>query len=203
MELKKKPCNGNGLAKGYGCGKETLYRVYGLGKMCGCYSNWLLNSENGKIKMQKAILKASKTRLEFEEYKRTKQDNNALKRSKNLTKEIVHSYVRERDKYKPCISCGAEWNNDFHCGHHYKSETYETLKYNLDNLHGQCVRCNIFLDSNFDNYALNLPNRIGKERYNALVELAKVDKLHSKVWNLENLKEIRTKVKQLRKELNG
>lgn len=54
IEIKPKPCNGTGLAKGYGCGHKTIHRIYGLGKMCGCYSNWLLNSEAGKLKLQKA-----------------------------------------------------------------------------------------------------------------------------------------------------
>jgi hypothetical protein len=44
-----------------------------------------------------------------------------------------------------------------------------------------------------------LPKRIGKVRFDNLVKLAEVDKQFSKVWNLENLKEIRENIKKLNK----
>lgn len=202
MQTKPKACKGLGIAKGYGCGKPTIYRTNGLGKMCGCYSDWLLNSENGKIKLSKATIKATKPRIELEQANTQKRQKDSLKLAKLNTKTIVHEFVRLRDKGKPCISCNAEWHSEFQCGHHYKAETFETLKYNLDNLHGQCIRCNIHLQGNFDNYALNLPNRIGHERYNGLVELAMIDKQQSKVWDFESLKEIRDNIKELKKQLN-
>jgi len=201
--IKEKKCKGQGIAFGFGCGKMTKVenRVYGLGKMCGCYSNWLLNSANGKIKMQQSILKVQKPRLEFEKAEKDLKEKKGISGALLVTKTLVHAYVRERDKGKPCISCGVKWNPDFQCGHHYKSETFTTLRFNLDNLAGQCVRCNIFLEGNFDNYALNLPYRIGIKKYNDLQSLASIDKQFSKVWNLENLKEIRDKIKILKKSL--
>ena len=54
IEVKEKPCLGMGIAKGYGCGHKTKHRIYGLGKMC-CYPNWLLTSDNGKVKMAKSL----------------------------------------------------------------------------------------------------------------------------------------------------
>ena len=107
----------------------------------------------------------------------------------------IHAYIRKRDTNKNCISCGTEWNDTFQAGHHYSANSYNTLKFNLDNIHSQCRKCNLFLEGNFDNYALNLPKRIGKDRYNELVKLAGIDKQYSKVWDLDNLKEIRLKLK--------
>ena len=72
------------------------------------------------------------------------------------------------------------------------------MRFNLDNIAGQCQKCNLFQDGNFDNYALNLPNRIGVERYNELVRLASIDKQFEKVWDLESLKEIRNHIKSLK-----
>lgn len=142
--------------------------------------------EKKKAKMQKAFEKAKQ------------EDEHEKKRIASLknTKTQVHAYIRNRDKGKPCISCGAKWNDTFQCGHHYKSETFETLRFNLDNLNGQCRRCNLHLEGAFDNYALNLPKRIGKERYDNLVSLAKVDKQFEKVWNVDNLKEVRRLLKE-------
>ena len=197
LEPKEKPCKGNNSKTfGLGCGKPTKYRVYGLGKMCGCYSDFLQNTEQGKIILNKAMLKVQKPRLELQKAIKLDKDTKTLKASLINTKMQVHAYIRERDKYKPCISCGVEWNSDFQAGHHYKSETFETLKYHLHNINGQCKRCNLFLDGAFDNYSLNLPNRIGQENYNALVRLAETDKHHSKVWNVENLKEVRKLLKE-------
>jgi hypothetical protein len=198
IQPKLKICRGSGKAKGFdGCGKPTLHRVYGLGKMCGCYSKWLLNTDAGKLKLSKAIGNVQKPRLELEKAEKERKTRSALKQAHNHTKILVHAYVRERDKYKPCISCGCNWHPDFQAGHHYKAELYETLKYDLDNISGQCVKCNIRKDGNFSEYALRLPNRIGIERYNILVGKAEIDKQQSKVWTVENLKEIQQKIKSL------
>jgi hypothetical protein len=198
--IKEKKCCGQGLAKGFGCGKLTKVenRVYGLGKMCGCYSDWLLNSENGKIKMQKSILKVQKPRLELEQATKEHIEKKGINGALLVTKTIVHAYVRERDKYKNCISCGCQWNDKFQAGHFYAAGSFETLKFNLDNIHGQCEQCNLFKSGNFDNYALRLPERIGIEKYNELVKLASIDKQFSKVWNIDNLQEIRNNIKKLK-----
>ena len=150
---------------------------------------------NEWVKEEKEKKKA-KANKDFEIAEIKDKEEKKLKASLINTKTQVHAYVRNRDKGKPCISCGASWNQDFQCGHHYKSETFLTLRFNLDNLHGQCRRCNLHLEGAFDNYALNLPNRIGIERYNKLVELASIDKQFEKVWNVDNLKEVRMLLKE-------
>lgn len=140
--------------------------------------------------------KLSKQKKEFEVVEQKYNEDKKRIASLINTKTQVHTYIRNRDKGKPCISCGTQWNDTFQCGHHYKSETFETLRFNLDNLHGQCRRCNLYLEGAFDNYALNLPKRIGKECYDYLVSLAEVDKQFEKVWNLDNLKEVRRLLKE-------
>lgn len=198
---KEKPCKGSGKTAGYGCGQLTLYRQYGLGKMCGCYSNWLLTSDAGKVKLSKALNKVQKPRLELEKAKIERETSKSLKNALKATKTIVHEYIRLRDKGKPCVSCGEPWREDFQACHYHKAELYETLKFNLDNIHGGCIGCNIHKDGNLEQYNINLPLRIGKERFDELQRLAQIDKHYSKVWNLENLNEIRVKVRQLIKEL--
>lgn len=196
-----KPCAGNGNAKGFGCGKLThvANRTYGLGKMCGCYSDWLLNSETGKIKLAKAIGHVQKPRLEFEKAQNEKKQRSKLQQTHSHTKTVVHAFVRDRDKGKPCISCGAVWKPDFQCGHFYPAGSFETLRYHLDNLNGQCQGCNLYNSGNFENYSLRLPNRIGIENYQKLVKLAEIDKQASKVWDIDSLLEIQKQIKELRK----
>jgi len=194
MEIKAKPCRGINKAFGVsGCGTKTPFRKHGL--CMKCYAEFITETDAGKLIMQKAILKVQKPRIEAEAYASEYKSKNALKTAHTNTRMQVHSFVRERDKGKPCISCGAPWENSFQASHFYKSETFTTLKYNLDNINSSCVRCNLFLEGNFDNYSLILPSRIGQERYNALVELASIDKHQQKVWTLESLKEVRKNLK--------
>jgi len=145
-----------------------------------------------KIKVEE---KAIKDVLSYEKLKSIDTYQKKLKASLINTKMQIHAYIRKRDQHKNCISCGVEWNDTFQAGHFYSANSFNTLKFNLDNIHGQCRKCNLFLEGNFDNYALNLPNRIGQDRYYELVKLAGIDKQYSKVWDLDNLKEIRLNLK--------
>ncbi len=178
------------MAKGYGCGKMTYHRIYGLGKMC-CYSDWLLNTENGKIKMQKAMLKASKPRREFEEFKKERKTKSVISQLLESTRNTCHEYIRLRDKGKPCISCGTQWHQEFQAGHFYKAETFSTIKFNELNIHGQCVQCNIRKDGNNSEYTVRLPDRIGAKDFEHLNYLTSIDKKTNFKWERSNLIEIR------------
>ena len=200
MQIRPKACKGTGKAKDNGCNKPQLERIYGLGKQCGCYSKWLLGTPEGKEVLQKATLKVQKPRLEFEKLDNENKERSALKKAHETTKTDVNAYVRQRDKGKPCISCGNDWKPNFQAGHGYAAGSFETLKYNLHNINGQCEQCNLRNEGDFFNYSLNLPYRIGKESYDELVRLAGIDKQFSKVWNLENLKAVRLNIKKLLKQ---
>jgi hypothetical protein len=197
MEIKSKHCKGTGLAKGFGCNKLTPFRHYGL--CSSCYPDWLLNSENGKIKMAKALNKVQAPRKSLEKAEKEKKELTSLKLAHNTTKTAVHSFVRERDAGKSCISCGVLWNKEFQAGHYYPAGSFETLKYDLDNIHGQCVQCNLYKEGNFENYTLRLPYRIGKEAFDRIVKLAGIDKQFQKFWDVDKLKSIREQIKQWKK----
>jgi len=192
METKPKPCKGTGLAQGHGCGKPTLHRVYGLGKMC-CYSDWLLNSDNGRIKLQKATLKVTKPRLDLEKAKTERQDTKTLSNLLTNAKDACHAYIRQRDKGKPCISCGNAWHEDFQAGHFYKSELFSTLRFDDKNINGQCRRCNLFNEGNESGYRVGILNRFGKEHLDYLDERAQIEKQEQHKWDRDELKQIRLK----------
>jgi len=197
IAIKEKPCKGIGKAFGFiGCGNKTIFRTHGLCPKC--YPKFLQEDERGKIIMYQAINKVQKPRKDFEQSQREDKEKTALKRALENTKTQVHAYIRQRDKGKNCVSCDTAWNDRFEAGHHYSANSYLTLKFNLDNIAGQCFYCNNKLEGNFDRYALNLPNRIGQDNYNELVRLAGIDKQAVKVWNLENLKEIRKLIKEMK-----
>jgi hypothetical protein len=197
--IKEKKCKATGKAIGFeSCGKITAVNRLKYGLCPSCYPAFILNDERGKIIMQKALFKVQKPRLDLENVQKESKQRTDLQKAHNITKTIVHAYVRERDKGKPCISCKNPWKPNFQAGHGYAAGSFETLRYNLHNINGQCEQCNLRNEGDFFNYSLNLPDRIGIENYNELVRLAGIDKQFSKVWDLEKLKEIRLQIKKFK-----
>lgn len=153
--------------------------------MC-CYNDWLLNSENGKILLQKHNIKSG-----------LKANSTELKKELINTRIIVHNKVKERDRGLPCISCGTKWNKNFEAGHFFAAGSYETLRFHFDNIHGQCYECNNGLEGNFKEYMKRLPGRIGEEKFKNLIQLSEIDKQAVKVWNVEKLKQIQIEANQI------
>lgn len=200
IELKTKKCKGTGLAKGYGCGKLTKYRKFGLGKMC-CLADWYLNSENGKVKLQKETLKVVKPRKEFEKFKKQNQEEKSLPKALKQTQDVFNRYIRLRDEYKPCISSDVSWRSDFDAGHLFSVKQFNELRFEEDNVHAQSIGENRFNEGNFEDYIIKVEKRIGKERLNILIKKADLSKQRTKKWSLHELKEIRNKYNQKIKEL--
>ena len=202
MKQKPKPCKGiTSETKGYGCGKETLHRVHGLGKMCGCYSDWLLNTEAGRLKLQRATLKATKPRRDLEKAEKEHKQRMRLPKALEMTQQLFNKYIRERDRFKPCISSGIPWKNDFDAGHFFSVKQYSELRFDEDNVHAQSIMDNRANEGNFQDYAINLPLRIGEERFAELLKRAERSKKRVKKWTLEELEIIRENVKKKLKEL--
>jgi hypothetical protein len=200
IKPKEKPCKGTGQAKGHGCGELTFHRVYGLCKS-KCYPEWLMKTDAGKVKMQKAILKASAPRKEFEKAERTYK---AEKKTKSLLINVrneLHTYVKKRDYGLPCISCGTAYRKDFQAGHFYKAELYSNLKFDPNNIHGQCPKCNLYDNGNEQGYRQGLINRHGHRFVKLLDEKAMGYKSMAWKWRVEYLLSVREKVKRLTKKL--
>lgn len=201
IQPKKKKCKGTGKAKGYGCGDETYHRVYGLCKQ-KCYPDWLLNSEQGKIMLEKATLKATKPRRELEKAESEHNNRKGITTLLKSLKEVCHKYIRLRDEGKPCISCGTPWKSDFDAGHFYKSELYSNLRFNEHNIHGQCIQCNRREEGNLSQYLVNLPKRIGEWKFNLLKSEAENYKQQDFKWDREHLKKLKSYYTKKIKELN-
>jgi hypothetical protein len=206
--IDNKKCKGTGIAKGNGCHKTvpvSLYgqsnRIKGLGKSCGCYSKWLLTTKEGQEMLNKATIKAKQPRKQLSEARSHKKEFERLGTLIKNTVIICHKYIRERDKYKSCISCGEAWNDSHQAGHFYKAELFSSLKFNEDNINGQCVGCNIRKEGNESQYRVNLPNRIGQDNYNELNRLAILEKQTDFKWSRTELNKIREYYKLKLKQL--
>ena len=90
-----------------------------------------------------------------------------MKKKKTLGKliqdaqKVFNKWIRERDKGKPCISCGAF--NTLQAGHYFAVGGYAGLRFDEDNVHGECARCNCWDESHLIGYGVNLEKRIGQE----------------------------------------
>jgi len=169
--IKEKKCKGQGLAIGYGCGVITKVenRILGLGKMCGCYSDWLLNSENGKIKMQKSILKVSKPKFDA-----LKAKENTTDWSKKLQTKI-NQIVRLIDFNQPCLAKG-KIANQMHAGHVFSRGSNPMLRFNLHNIHRQSAQSNHF--QNEDGlFREGLVKEYGKEYFDYISNLRQIKDL--------------------------
>lgn len=82
----------------------------------------------------------------------------------------VNEYVRLRDAHLPCISCDSMPNdNDLMTGSRWDAGHYRSvgacpaLRFELLNIHRQCVKCNRNLSGNAVEYRIRLVQRIGAE----------------------------------------
>ncbi len=151
--------------------------------------------------MQKA--RDAQAKKERKEHKARKE---ALKSRGDHAKDAqaeVNKFIRTRDKGKPCISCGNMPNSGayvggggIHAGHYRSVGACPELRYCEDNIHIQCVNCNVHNSGNAIDYRIGLINKIGLER----VEW--IEGPHSaKKYTIEQLKEIKLEYRAKWREL--
>ncbi len=126
-----------------------------LQRVCGFYCASKYASEQNN----KSIRKVNKAKLE------------GIKTKSVHLKElqvIFNSFIRERDKGQPCISCLKPITGKVDAGHFYSVGAYPNLRFNEDNCHSQCINCNQHNHGNIQEYSIGLLKRIGESRYTYL-----------------------------------
>ena len=101
---------------------------------------------------------------------------------------IFNKFIRLRDKGQNCISCG-EYAENYDAGHFYAVGGYSGLRFDEDNVHKECKRCNCFDESHLIGYAENLKKKLGDERYQALKMRAADYKKNGVRWSRIELRE--------------
>lgn len=145
--------------------------------------------------------KKAKESKSLNKFKKKYKDEKKLPKELEKTKHVVHKFIRERDVNKPCISCGGAYRSNFDAGHFYPSGKFSNIKFDLDNIHAQCIKCNRYNEGEFENYSLMLPNRIGQKAFDSLKKKAALSKKHFKKWTIYELEDIRSNVKVLLKSI--
>jgi hypothetical protein len=108
-----------------------------------------------------------------------------------IAQQTFNAFIRKRDQGFHCISCGQK-PKKINAGHYFSAGGHSNLRFNEDNVHLQCEKCNQFLSGNLLNYQIGIEKRIGGERLLQLHELAHV----TKKWTIEELQEINTVYKE-------
>ena len=122
-----------------------------------------------------------------------------LAKVKQETQRVFNTYIRKRDEGKPCISCGEQ--KPLQAGHYYPVSTYDGLRFNENNVHDECSRCNCFDEGHLINYRPNLIYKIGVTGVMKLEQQAQNYKQNGYKWSRDELLEIKKKYSQLLKEL--
>lgn len=150
--------------------------------------------EHTKRQREKQVKQAKR-----EERVKQREFRQALKTRSDWVKEAqaeVNRYIRLRDKGKPCISCGRPWKENFQASHYVPAGRSSKLRFDEDNIHGGCVKCNMYESGNLRGYRIGLVQKIGEARVLEMEADYEV-----KRWDVEDLKEIKYLYKNKAKEL--
>ena len=136
--------------------------------------------------------------------KEVKKDNNKAKKEFNqndrkylleIAQKTVNTFIRMRDG-KHCISCGKIGGDKVYQAGHFKSQGGNSaLRFDENNIHVQCYRCNVELSSNQSGYRPALIEKIGLDEVIRL-ETTK----NTKLWTVDELQEIIKTYKEKLKE---
>jgi hypothetical protein len=135
--------------------------------------------------------------------KQWKQTKTRMKADLETVQDIVkaaqmvfNKYIRERDKDELCISCKQK-PKKVNAGHFYNANNHWNVRFDEDNVHLQCEKCNSYLSGNLIEYRANLITKIGQERFDQLEAKARVTRKFTK----DELKELIKKYKEMYNQL--
>lgn len=112
------------------------------------------------------VVRKVKSKLKIKPKVIKKVKHKTMGKLKAECQKQCNAYIRLRDHGKRCVSC-----NEFkvlQAGHYYAVKGYDSLRFNTDNIHGECAYCNGFNESHLIGYGKNIEKRIGRH---AVVDL--------------------------------
>jgi len=165
---------------------KDLFTPYNsLQKNCfndSCVKEMIKEQELKKWKAKKARLK--KEMLTVQDYIK-------------LAQQVFNSYIRERDKNNLCISCNKPLGKKFDAGHFYNANNHWNVRFDENNVNGQCVYCNRHLHGNLIEYGVNLEKKIGVDEF----ELLRHNAYETRKFTINELQNIIEYYKKLKKNI--
>lgn len=130
-------------------------------------------------------------------------------KSKNHSKLVqeaqkwVNAYVRQRDAVNDrgdfvCISCGKfKPKHQCNAGHYFSRGGYPSVRFDLDNVHSQCIQCNLHQHGNLIPYRANLIKKIGEKRFAELEKMAYISHFkHDRIMLIELIERMKKQLKK-------
>ncbi len=140
------------------------------GVFCDKDCAYKFGSEQRDKKRKRQQVKAEKA-----ERKSHKEAKERIKTTGEFMKEAqaaVNKYIRARDFFKPCVSCGSspsqKRGGTVDAGHYRSRGAASHLRFNCFNIAAQCVKCNRYKSGNAVDYRIELIRRIGIDRVERL-----------------------------------
>lgn len=151
-----------------------------------------------------AYSKAKETKIQAKEWaKEKKERKEAIMTRKDwldIAQKVVNTFIRERDKGKPCYMCQKPINGVVHACHYLNQGNHSFVRFHEDNIWAGCYSCNVMKSGNLIEYRKVLLKTIGEERLNWLEENGRQEKK----WEIDEIKEIIKVYKEKTKQLiNG
>lgn len=173
------------------CRKEFIRKSL-MHKLCGspeCAIEW------ARLEREKKDRAAQ--RIKRQQYAAGKK---RIKSRADWLKEAQTSFnrwVRLRDDGQPCISCGSHTGKR-NAGHYRSVGACPELRFEPNNCHVQCEKCNSWLSGNAIEYRINLVKKIG------LPMVEWLESSHAaKKYTVEQLEAIKAEYVRLAKEIEN
>ena len=145
-----------------------------------------------------AWTKIETEKKERSELRKAKQKIKARSAWMREAQAAFNAYIRERDFFIPCISCGRFHEGQWHAGHYRTTKAEPELRFDEDNCHKQCQPCNTHLSGNLSNYRAGLLEKIGPDR------LAYLEGPHEpKKYTIDDLRHIKKSYQLKLRELKN
>lgn len=181
---------------------DDIHKLAQSGKIAG----YVIKSKSGITPTNSA--EASSKQEEKREVSPKKRVPNKEKSVSQLIKILTthfNLYIRLRDGkdgYFICISCGnPKPQEQIQAGHYLSAGHNASVRFDEDNVHAQCTRCNMHLSGNQIPYRQNLVKKIGLE---AVEKLEMRAKMRGFKWCrytlLSMIEKYKDKVKEFKKQ---
>ncbi len=152
-------------------------------------------------------LRTKKDKQKRADFRKKQVDVKGLRHWIKETQKVVNAYVRQRDKGKPCISCGiyehqcktkslrgSVWD----AGHYKTTKARPEIRFDMRNINGQCKSCNQFHSGRIKDQEVGIVERYGQERLDWLLSYHKPK--HYTIEYLERLRRVLRKRMRTRGE---
>ena len=142
---------------------------------CGCGQSFIPTRTTQKAFSIECAIRIAREKREKQRQKEERKSQHERRMAikplswwKAKAQAAFNSYVRERDKGAPCISCGRWHDGQWHAGHFRSVGSHPELRFEEDNCHKQCSPCNAHKSGNISEYRPRLIAKIGIERVDSL-----------------------------------